>query len=85
MEAVVARGAPPSHGDGASATRAQAPGNGVHGAAPAAHAQPATRAAMDRNPDRTDVDGIARDVAAFYERHPYPAPIEDLGGYRQHC
>jgi len=39
---------------------------------------------MDRNPDRTDVDGIARDVAAFYERHPYPAPIEDLGGYRQH-
>ena len=23
------------------------------------------------------------EVRAFYERHPYPAPVTDLGGYRE--
>jgi SAM-dependent methyltransferase len=28
-------------------------------------------------------DAIARQVSAFYERHPYPPPVDDLQAYRQ--
>src|SRR5688500_20138806 len=84
MDAVATRGAPASHGDGASSMGAQARGYDRPGVAPVVHAAPAAGTTMDRKLHRTDADGIARDVAAFYERHPYPAPIEGLGGYRQH-
>ena len=32
---------------------------------------------------RTDVTPIAEAVQAFYERHPYPPPVDDLDRYRQ--
>ncbi|MGO4396373.1 class I SAM-dependent methyltransferase [Variovorax sp. M-6] len=30
-----------------------------------------------------DADRVAREVNAFYERHPYPPPVDDLERYRQ--
>jgi SAM-dependent methyltransferase len=29
-----------------------------------------------------DVERVAREVSAFYERHPYPPPVDDLEAYR---
>ena len=30
-----------------------------------------------------DADAVAEKVRAFYERHPYPPPVDDLDGYRR--
>ena len=30
-----------------------------------------------------DGDAVAERVRAFYERHPYPPPVDDLEGYRR--
>jgi len=30
-----------------------------------------------------DVERVAREVSAFYERHPYPPPVDDLEPYRK--
>lgn len=32
---------------------------------------------------RTDPTDISDEVCAFYERHPCPAPVTDLNGYRE--
>jgi len=32
---------------------------------------------------QTDPADFSEEVRAFYERHPYPAPVTDLNGYRQ--
>ncbi|MEE8285216.1 MAG: class I SAM-dependent methyltransferase [Gammaproteobacteria bacterium] len=32
---------------------------------------------------RTDPTDFSEEVRAFYERHPYPAPVTDLNGYRE--
>jgi SAM-dependent methyltransferase len=37
----------------------------------------------ERKKSKTQQDGIQNAVQAFYDRHPYPPPIEDLDGYRQ--
>jgi len=34
-------------------------------------------------PDRTAAPGVAEAVRAFYERHPYPPPVDDLDRYRR--
>ncbi len=31
-----------------------------------------------------DTAESSAEVRAFYERHPYPAPVTDLSGYREH-
>ena len=35
-----------------------------------------------KHEDRTPA-GSPQEVGAFYERHPYPPPVDDLEGYRQ--
>ena len=30
-----------------------------------------------------DADAVAEKVRAFYDRHPYPPPVDDLDGYRR--
>lgn len=70
MDAVAASGAPPLHGGGAPAMTYHAPVAGV-------------RSPRDLSGSEETADSIAQAVRAFYERHPYPAPVDDLGRYRQ--
>ena len=86
MDIVLARDATPSLGDVAPAMKRQAPDHGAHAVAPAAHDASTSRAAVALGPTRTDgdADTVARAVSAFYECHPYPPPVDDLGQYRQH-
>jgi SAM-dependent methyltransferase len=37
----------------------------------------------DRGARSADAAGVAEEVRAFYERHPYPPPVDDLDRYRQ--
>jgi len=37
----------------------------------------------DRGAGSVDAAGVAEDVRAFYERHPYPPPVDNLDRYRQ--
>ena len=38
---------------------------------------------MTRTSEDCPLAAIARRVSAFYERHPYPPPVDDLEAYRQ--
>lgn len=40
-------------------------------------------AAKEREPATVDATGVAGEVSAFYERHPYPPPVDDLDRYRR--
>lgn len=44
---------------------------------------PGSGARGDHTTDQARSDRIARAVGAFYERHPYPPPLDDLDQYRQ--
>jgi SAM-dependent methyltransferase len=37
----------------------------------------------DRGTRSADAAGVAQEVRAFYERHPYPPPVDNLDRYRQ--
>lgn len=70
MDAVAANGALPLRGGDAPATTYHAPVAGV-------------RTPRDLSGSEEMADRIAETVSSFYERHPYPPPVEDLGQYRQ--
>jgi SAM-dependent methyltransferase len=38
---------------------------------------------MDHGARSADAAGVAEEVRAFYERHPYPPPADDLDSYRE--
>jgi SAM-dependent methyltransferase len=47
------------------------------------HPLPLLRAAGGGIPGATPGGAIAREVSEFYERHPYPPPMDDLEAYRR--
>ena len=52
----------------------------VHGSHSRSHASASVRLPSKRV---RDADAVAERVRAFYERHPYPPPVDDLDGYRR--
>lgn len=76
MDVVATTGPPPFPCDGAPATNECALVEGAHDRA-------GSSAMADHEIRQRGADTIAQTVSAFYERHPYPLPVEDLGRYRQ--
>jgi len=85
MELVAGHGALPPASGSASATGAHAPVEGAR--APVRHVavqhEPTHVGSAGDDASQAEADRIAQAVGAFYERHPYPAPVDDLERYRE--
>ncbi|MGY1530979.1 class I SAM-dependent methyltransferase [Luteimonas sp. A649] len=83
MEVVTANDVLPHCGGSAPAPKRDAPVGGGRACEPDAHDCFSWGGMTDDEAGQGGADRIAQAVGAFYERHPYPPPVDDLDRYRQ--